>query len=281
MSQSCYGGNTKNTTVRFNPEHWEGRSGAARRARVLVARARRRRDPARFSCPTPDRTEVLVRTLFSGVSRGTETLVFRGGVPASQYAVMRAPFQDGRLPRAGQVRLPERRCRRARPVGAVGPQRLLPVPASDQVRRAGHRRRRSCPTTYRRRGRCSPARSRPPSTSLWDAAPLLGDRITVVGAGMVGCCVARLLARFPGVEVTLVDTEPAGRGSPPPSASTSRCRRAAAGDRDLVIHTSAIRGRTAARRSTCWPRRAPSSMSVGTAMPRSGCRSAAPSIPGG
>ena len=24
--------------------------------------------------------------------------------------------------------------------------------------------------------------------ALWDAAPLVGDRITVVGAGMVGCC---------------------------------------------------------------------------------------------
>src|SRR6202042_3617799 len=46
--------------------------------------------------------------------------------------------------------------------------------------------------------------------ALWDAAPLIGDRVTVVGAGMVGCCVARLLRRFPGVRVTLVDVD-AGR----------------------------------------------------------------------
>ena len=46
--------------------------------------------------------------------------------------------------------------------------------------------------------------------ALWDAAPLVGDRVAVVGAGMVGCCVARLLARIPGVEVTLVDVDPAG-----------------------------------------------------------------------
>ena len=39
-----------------------------------------------------------MRTLRSGVSRGTESLVFRGGVPASQYAVMRAPFQEGDFP---------------------------------------------------------------------------------------------------------------------------------------------------------------------------------------
>ena len=43
--------------------------------------------------------------------------------------------------------------------------------------------------------------------ALWDAAPLVGDRVTVVGAGMVGCCVARLLRRFPGVRVTLVDVD--------------------------------------------------------------------------
>jgi threonine dehydrogenase-like Zn-dependent dehydrogenase len=75
--------------------------------------------------------------------------------------------------------------------------------------------------------------------ALWDAAPLVGDRVTVVGAGMVGCCVARLLARMPGVEVELVDVEP------------DRAKVAAAlevgfshpddarPDRDLVVHTSA------------------------------------------
>src|SRR3954452_9279134 len=46
----------------------------------------------------PGPGEVLVRTLRSGVSRGTETLVFRGGGPASQHAVMRAPFQEGDFP---------------------------------------------------------------------------------------------------------------------------------------------------------------------------------------
>src|SRR5262249_54759174 len=48
--------------------------------------------------PEPGPGDVHVRTLYSGVSRGTETLVFRGGVPASQYATMRAPFQEGDFP---------------------------------------------------------------------------------------------------------------------------------------------------------------------------------------
>ena len=52
--------------------------------------------PVDLGEPGPD--DVVVRTLRSGVSRGTETLVFRGGVPESQHVVMRAPFQDGDFP---------------------------------------------------------------------------------------------------------------------------------------------------------------------------------------
>ena len=48
--------------------------------------------------PAPAAGEVLVRTVRSGVSRGTETLVFTGGVPPSQYDAMRAPFQEGDFP---------------------------------------------------------------------------------------------------------------------------------------------------------------------------------------
>src|SRR4051794_37194941 len=48
--------------------------------------------------PQPGRGDVVVRTVRSGVSRGTETLVFRGGVPPDQYAAMRAPFQEGDFP---------------------------------------------------------------------------------------------------------------------------------------------------------------------------------------
>src|SRR5262249_51773461 len=75
--------------------------------------------------------------------------------------------------------------------------------------------------------------------ALWDAAPLGGDRVTVVGAGMVGCCVAALLARFPGVRVELVDTDP-GRGTVAKELGVEFARPAdAAGERDLVVHASA------------------------------------------
>src|SRR3954465_14037817 len=48
--------------------------------------------------PTPGPDDVQVRALVSGISRGTEALVFTGRVPASQYDTMRAPFQDGAFP---------------------------------------------------------------------------------------------------------------------------------------------------------------------------------------
>jgi len=186
--------------------------------------------------PGPD--DVLVRTLRSGVSRGTETLVFRGGVPASQYTAMRAPFQEGDFP--GPVKYGYLN------VGVVeqGPPDL-------------HGRTVFClyphQTAY-----VVPAgavtvvpEDVPPArgvlagvvetavNALWDATPLVGDRVAVVGAGMVGCCVARLLSRFPAVHVTLVDVV-AGRAEVADALGVDFATPdEAAGDRDLVVHTSA------------------------------------------
>ena len=192
--------------------------------------------PAPLEEPGPG--EVLVRTLRSGVSRGTETLVFRGGVPASQYAAMRAPFQEGEFPgpvkygylNVGVVDLgpPELR---GRTVFCLFPhQSAYVVPARAVV---------VVPDEV------PPARAVLAGTvetavnALWDAAPLLGDRITVVGAGMVGCCVARLLSRFPGVRVTLVDVD-AARGDIAAALGVDFALPAdATGGCDLVVHTSA------------------------------------------
>ena len=182
--------------------------------------------------PEPGRGDVVVRTLRSGVSRGTETLVFQGGVPP------RAPFQEGEFP--GPVKYGYLN------VGAVeqGPADLLGrtvfclfphqtayvVPAGAVT---------LVPEDV------PPARAVLAGTvetavnALWDAPPLVGDRVAVVGAGMVGCCVARLLARFPGVDVTLVDVDASRAGvADALGAGFARPGDAAAGC-DLVVHTSA------------------------------------------
>ena len=188
--------------------------------------------------PEPGRDDVVVRTLRSGVSRGTEGLVFRGGVPPSQYGIMRAPFQDGDFPAPvkygylsvgvvehGPPRLSGRTvfCLYPHQTAYVVPARsVVPVPEDVPPERAVLA------------GTVETA-----VNALWDAAPLVGDRITVVGAGMVGCCVARLLARFPGVRVTLVDVDP-GRADVARALGVGFAAPADAADgRDLVVHASA------------------------------------------
>ena len=75
--------------------------------------------------------------------------------------------------------------------------------------------------------------------ALWDAAPQLGDRVAVVGAGAVGCCVARLLGRIPGVVVTLVDVVPDRAAAAAALGVGFALPEQAAGGRDLVFHASA------------------------------------------
>ena len=191
-----------------------------------------------MTLPEPRPGEVLVRTLYSAISRGTEVLVFRGEVPVSQYDVMRAPFQEGTFP--GPVKYGYLN------VGVVerGPAALLDrivfclyphqtayvVPADavfavpDGVPAARAVLAGTVETAV---------------NALWDAAPLLGDRITVVGAGMVGCCVAAVLARFPGVTVQLVDVNPDRAGVATALGVDFAAPGEAVGSRDLVIHASA------------------------------------------
>jgi threonine dehydrogenase-like Zn-dependent dehydrogenase len=186
--------------------------------------------------PGPD--DVVVRTVRSGISRGTETLVFRGGVPASQYAVMRAPFQDGDFPgpvkygylNVGVVEHGPRRLQ-GRTVFCLYPhQTAYVVPARSVV---------LVPDDVPPERAVLAGTVETAVNALWDAGPLVGDRVTVVGAGMVGCCVARLLGRFPGVHVTLVDVDARRAGVAASLGVDFAVPADASGGRDLVVHTSA------------------------------------------
>lgn len=192
--------------------------------------------PVALTPPGPG--QVLVRTLRSGVSRGTETLIFNGHVPQSQYATMRAPFQDGDFGGAFKYGYLS--------VGVVeqGPSELLgrtvfclyphqsayvvPVGAVTVVPEDVPAARAVLAGTVETA-----------VNALWDAGPLIGDRVAVVGAGMVGCCVARLLARMPGVQVTLVDVDPARAGIAAALGAEFALPADAVDGRDLVFHASA------------------------------------------
>jgi threonine dehydrogenase-like Zn-dependent dehydrogenase len=189
------------------------------------------------SLPAPGPDDVVVRTVCSGVSRGSETLVFRGGVPVSQHDVMRAPFQEGDFPgpvKYGYLSVGVVQCGPADLVGrtvfCLHPhQTAYVVPARSVV---------LVPDDVPAARAVLAGTVETAVNALWDAAPLLGDRVSVVGAGMVGCCLARLLARFPGVRVTLVDVD-AGRADVASALGVEFALPADAdGAQDLVLHTS-------------------------------------------
>lgn len=141
---------------------------------------------------------VLVRTLASGISRGTEAIVFRGRVPPSQYEAMRAPLMGGQFP------FPVKYGYSAVGVSEDGARVFVLHPHQDRFR---------APAAM-----CIPVPDAVPTvravlaanmeTALnicWDAVPLAGERVLVVGAGVVGLLAAALLARVPGTRVTVVD----------------------------------------------------------------------------
>jgi threonine dehydrogenase-like Zn-dependent dehydrogenase len=190
--------------------------------------------PAELPEPGPD--DVVVRTLYSGVSRGTEALVFRGGVPPSQHAAMRAPFQEGEFPAPVKygylnVGVVEHGPLLGRTVFCLYPHQtryvvpasaVAPVPDSVPAHRA-----------------ILTGTVETAVNAVWDAGPYVGDRIAVVGAGMVGASVARVLAGIPAARVQLVDTDETkatlaaalGVDFATPATAKDGC--------DLVVHASA------------------------------------------
>ena len=180
---------------------------------------------------------VLVRALYSGISRGTESLVYRHAVPEDLRERMRAPHQVGTLPgpvkygyaSVGEV-IEGPSVLRGRPVFALFPHQslytlpadqVLPLPEGVPVERA-----------------VLAANMETAVNALWDAAPLLGQRIVVIGAGVVGALCAYLAARIPGCEVTLVDVNADRAQLAAAVGAHFALPEQAPGRADLVLHAS-------------------------------------------
>lgn len=182
--------------------------------------------------------QVLVRTRFSAVSRGSESLVFLGRVPASEYQRMRAPFQSGEFPApvkygyacVGEIEEgPEHLL--ARTVFCLHPHQNRFVVAADAVV--------PVPDSVPANRAILAATMETALNGLWDSAAGPGDRISVVGGGMVGAMIAWLAGRLPGTEVTLVDIRPE-RAELAESLGVNFALPEKAGDnQDSVFHTSA------------------------------------------
>jgi threonine dehydrogenase-like Zn-dependent dehydrogenase len=148
--------------------------------------------------------DALVRTLYSGISRGTERLIFNALVPASEYERMRGPHMGGDFPHPVKYGY--------QAVGLVeeGPAELLGhhvfalhphqqrfvLPALSLTR---------IPDGIPPRRATLAANMETALNALWDAGAGPGDRIAVVGGGVVGCLIAALAGGLPGADVTLVD----------------------------------------------------------------------------
>ncbi|POF34301.1 zinc-dependent alcohol dehydrogenase [Roseibium marinum] len=189
-------------------------------------------------CGAPRAGEVLVQTLFSGISRGTEGLVFRGEVPESEWQRMRAPFQAGDFPypvkygyaNVGRV-LEGDPDLAGRIVFSLYPHQsvfvlpssaCVPVPAGIPAERA-----------------VLAANMETAINALWDGKPSPGDHICVVGGGVVGLLTAYLASRLPGSRVTLVDTNAAREETATDLGLNFALPEHAPRDQDLVFHTSA------------------------------------------
>jgi threonine dehydrogenase-like Zn-dependent dehydrogenase len=188
--------------------------------------------------PRPQPGEALVRTLFSGISRGTERLVFNGAVGRSEWERMRGPNQEGAFS------FPVKYGYCATGVVEEGPPELVGrtvfclhphqdffnVPATSLV---------PVPDGVPARRATLTANMETALNALWDGGAGPGDRIAVVGAGVVGLLVTSLAARLPGAEVTAIDVDESRR--PVVEALGGRFARAeqAPQDADIVFHASA------------------------------------------
>lgn len=185
----------------------------------------------------PADDQVLVRTRWTGISRGTETLVLRGEVPESEHDRMRAPFQSGSFPFPVKYGYLNVGVVEQGPLNLVGstvftlfPHQSAFVVPTDAVT--------VVPDSVPARRAVLAGAVETAVNVLWDARPAIGDRVTVIGAGMIGCCIARIAAGIPGVEVSLVDTDtakaPVAQLLGVEFASPER----AEPDRDIVIEAS-------------------------------------------
>jgi threonine dehydrogenase-like Zn-dependent dehydrogenase len=189
------------------------------------------------SVPEPGTDEVLVRALYSGISRGTEALIYRHAVPESEWQRMRAPFQVGTLP--GPIKYGYANVGRVlagpaalidRDVFCLYPhQTLFTVPVDAVL---------ALPPSVPAARAVLAANMETAVNALWDARPSIGSRIAVIGAGVVGSLCAYLAARIPGCEVCLVDIDPDRAELARAFGASFALPTDVRGELDLVVHAS-------------------------------------------
>jgi threonine dehydrogenase-like Zn-dependent dehydrogenase len=181
--------------------------------------------------------EVLIRARYSGISRGTEGLVFEGRVPPSEYVRMRAPFQAGSFPAPVKYGYASVGFVEAGPAELRGQHVFVLHP---------HQTRYVVPAAW---AHVIPAAVPPARAVLaanletainivWDAEVRPGDRVSVIGGGTVGLLVAWLAGRIPGCDVQLVDRNPSRGGVTAALGVGFALPESPQREADVVVHAS-------------------------------------------
>jgi len=187
--------------------------------------------------PTPAPSDIVVRTRYSAISRGTESLVFTGGVPEAEWSRMRAPFQAGEFPapvKYGYCNVGEVEqgpgALVGRTVFSLFPHQTRFVISANAAY--------ALPADVPAARAVLAANMETAVNGVWDAAILPGDRVVVVGGGTIGCLVAWLASRIQGTDVCLVDINPARAAVAAALAVPFALPDDAPRERDVVMHVS-------------------------------------------
>ncbi|MCF6368016.1 zinc-dependent alcohol dehydrogenase [Rhizobium halophilum] len=151
--------------------------------------------------------EVRVRALFSGVSRGTEALVFYGQVPETEFDRMRGPHQMGEMSFPVKYGYAVIGLVEEGPEALVGKKIFCLHPHQDQFC-VPVEEVQVLPDNLPSDRAVLAANMETALNIVWDAGVLPGDRVAVFGAGVVGLLVAYVTSRVPATETVICDTAP-------------------------------------------------------------------------
>lgn len=173
---------------------------------------------------------VRIKARYSGISRGTERLMWAARVPPSEYERMKAPFQDGTFPFPVKYGY----CAVGRIVeGAGAGTRVFALHPHQDVFDVPEAAAIPIPDAVPDEAAPLAAHLETAINALWDFPVRVGDRVAVIGLGAVGACVAKLAARVPGVDLVCIDPSPDARRRLPGFRFAE-----SASERDLVFHAS-------------------------------------------
>ena len=167
---------------------------------VLVHRDVRKLEVVEEVCPLPNEGEVLVQTRYSGISAGTEAMIYRGLFPDNLMldeslpalsGEFKYPFRYGyccvgQIVECGKNISPEWQGKR---VFAFHPHAShFTIPLKDLI---------PLPDTLRDEDAVFIPNMETAVNFLQDGRPLLGESVIVFGLGMVGLLTSALLGQFP------------------------------------------------------------------------------------